>query len=257
MKMKGIDDIILSLFFYPMKLIEKDAINNKINKKIIYNENSSKVLIVLPQWMGKEIFYKMLIKRLRDKYTLVVYQLPYRLLNENPLEVVKYFNEAKKDILETVIFLEKQGHKEFSIFGTSLSTSLALMATNSDNRFKKIIIGLSGSHLSKSFWGSNQLLVKNIKAKMRAKGINLAKLIKYWKKLEPVNNIKNLKGKKLFIYLAKNDKISPYKYGIALLDRMKGEKINFELYIDNFFGHYLSGFKQLLFPKRIIKFLDS
>ncbi|MDP3765850.1 MAG: prolyl oligopeptidase family serine peptidase [Nanoarchaeota archaeon] len=255
--MKGIDDMILSLFFYPIKLIEKDAINNKINKKIIYNQNSRKVLFVLPQWMGKWIFYKMLIKRLRDKYTLVVYQLPYRLLNENPLEVVNYFNEAKKDILETVNLLENQGYKEFSIFGTSLSTSLALMVANSDNRFKKVIIGLSGSHLSKSFWDSNQLLVKNIKDKMCAKGVNLTKLMKYWKILEPVNNIKNLKGKKLFIYLAKNDKISPYKYGTKLLDKINKEKINFDLYIDNFFGHYISGFKQLLFPKRIIKFLEN
>lgn len=255
--MKGFDDMILSLIFYPIKLIEKDAINNKINKKIIYNQNSRKVLFVLPQWMGKGIFYKMLIKKLRDKYTLVVYQLPYRLLNENPLEVVYYFNEAKKDILEMVNLLENQGYKEFSIFGTSLSTSLALMVANSDNRFKKVIIGLSGSHLSKSFWDSNQLLVKNIKDKMCAKGVNLTKLIKYWKILEPVNNIKNLKGKKLFIYLAKNDKISPYKYGIELLDKMKNEKINFDLYVDNFFGHYISGFKQLLFPNKIIKFLEN
>ena len=67
----------------------------------------------------------------------------------------------------------------------------------------------------------------------------------------------NLKGKKLFIYLAKNDKISPYKYGIELLDKMRNEKINFDLHIDNFFGHYISGFKQLLFPNKIIKFLEN
>ncbi|MBI4452850.1 prolyl oligopeptidase family serine peptidase [Candidatus Woesearchaeota archaeon] len=255
--MKGIDDIILNLFFYPIKLIEKDATNNSINKKIIYNKNTKDVLIILPQWMGKLILYKMLISRLRDKYTLVVYSLPYRLLNENPLEVVNYFNEAKNDILKTVNLLENQGYRDFSIFGTSLSTSLALMVANSDKRFKKIIIGLSGSHLSKSYWDSSQLLVKHIKGKMQAKGVNLAKLIKYWKILEPVNNIKNLKDKKSFVYLAKNDKIVPYKYGIALLDRMKREEIKFDLYTDNFFGHYLSGFRQLLFPNRIIRFLEN
>ena len=255
--MNGIDDIFFSALFYPLKYIDMKIGNRIIKKNIIYNNKSRKVLFILPQWMGKAVFYKLLIRRLRNKYTLVIYQLPYRLLNENPLEVIRHFNEAKEDILETVNTLENQGYDEFSIFGTSLSTALALMVANSDKRFKKIIIGLSGSHLSKSFWNSNQLLVKNIKDKMCAKGMNLAKLAKYWKTLEPVNNIQNLKGKKLYIYLSKNDNISPYKYGLELLDKIKKEKIDFNLYIDNIFGHYITGFKQLLFPKRLIKFLEN
>ena len=131
------------------------------------------------------------------------------------------------------------------------------MIVNSDKSFKKIIVGFAGSYLSKSFLESNQLLVNHLREKMKTNGTNLIKLSRYWKTLEPINNIKNIKGRKLFIYLAKNDGVSPYKYGIELLDKMNNEKIDFELYIDSIFGHYISGLKQLLFPKRIIQFLEN
>ena len=255
--MNGIDDKILSLLFYPLKYLENHHGSNSIRKTIIYNKKSKKVLIILPQWMGRSWLYSKLIKKLKNKYTLVIYQLPNDLLNENPHKVLKKFLEAKEDIIKTVHHLKSKGIKEFSILGTSLSTALVFMVINADKSFRKIIVGFPGSYLSKSFWESNQLLVNHIRKKMETNGTNLIKLSEYWKPLEPINNIKNIKDRKLYIYLAKNDRITPYKYGLELLDKMKNEKIYFYPYIDNTFGHYISGLKQLLFPDKIIKFLEA
>lgn len=255
--MNGIDDKILSLIFYPLKYLENRHGSNSITKTIVYNKNSKKVLIILPQWMGRLWIYNRLIKKLQNKYTLVVYQLPNDLLNKDPHQVLKKFLEAKEDIIKTVSALKSKGFKEFSILGTSLSAALVFMVANADKSFRKIIVGFAGSHLSKSFLESNQLLVSHIRKKMKTNGTNLIKLGEYWKTLEPINNIENIKGRKLYIYLAKNDKIVPYKYGLELLNKMKNEKIDFNLYIDNIFGHYVSGFKQLLFSNNIIKFLEA
>lgn len=255
MKMKGIDDKILTLLFYPLKLMDMNIGNNNIKRKIIYNKNARKVLFIPPQWMGKSIFYKRLSNRLENSHTIVIYDLPNRLLNENPMEVVKYFNDIKKDIIETANFLEDQDYLDFAIFGTSLSTISALMAANSDKRFKKIVLNLTASDFAKSFWESEELLVKTIRNKMQSNNINLVMLKKYWKNLAPINNINNLNDRKLLIFLAKNDTVIPFKYGMEFLDKIKKKNIKFNLHIDNFFGHYLSGFKQLLFPDRIIRFL--
>ena len=257
MKMKGIDDKILSLIFYPLKYVEYHHGNNSIRKTIVYNKNSKKVIIILPQWMGRLWLYSRLIKKLQNKYTLVVYQLPNDLLNKDPHQVFKKFLEAKKDITKTVSALKSKGFKEFSILGTSLSAALVFMVANADKSFRKIIVGFAGSHLSKSFLESNQLLVSHIREKMQTNGTNLIKLGEYWKTLEPINNIKNIKGRKLYIYLAKNDKVIPYKYGLELLNKIKNEKIDFNLYTDNIYGHYIGGLKQLLFPDKIIKFLEA
>ena len=196
-------------------------------------------------------------KKLQNKYTLVVYQLPNDLLNKDPHQVFKKFLETKEDIIKTVSALKSKGFKEFSILGTSLSAALVFMVANADKSFRKIIVGFAGGHLSKSFLESNQLLVSHIREKMKTNCTNLIKLGEYWKTLEPINNIKNIKGRKLYIYLAKNDRVVPYKYGLELLDKMRNKKIQFDLHIDNIFGHYIAGLKQLLFPDNIIEFLEA
>lgn len=257
MKMRGIDDKILSLFFYPLKYLETRHGIKSIRKTIIYNKNSQKALIILPQWMGRLWLYRRLIKKLKSEYTLVVYQLPNDLINENPNKVIKKFLEAKKDIIETVSNLKSRGVNEFSIFGTSLSTALVFMVADSEKSFGKIIVGLCGSHVSKSFIESEQLLVRHIRRKMKKNVPNLTKLIEYWKELEPINNLKNMKGRKLYIYLARNDKVVPYKYGLELLDTIKRNKIQYDLHVENIFGHYIAGIKQSLFPRMIINFLKT
>lgn len=255
--MNGIDDTFFSIIFYPMKFFEKNVKKSNINKVVLWNNNSKKVLFILPQWMGRMVFYKILLNKLKKNYTIVFYRLPNRLLTDDPKEVIKYFKVAKKDVIETADTLVNQGYENFSIFGTSLSTIIALMVANSDNRFKKIILSLPGNDFAQCFWECKQLLVKTIRNKMQANNIGLIELKKYWKNLAPINNINNINKRKILVFLAKNDKVVFYKYGVELLRSMEKRKINFEFDINNVFGHYLSGLKPLLFPKKIAKFLED
>lgn len=256
--MQGIDDKILSVISYPFGYKEYISIkNNKLNKIILLNKKSKKVLFILPHWLSGKILYRRLINKLKNKYTIIVYRMPNKILNDDIKSTLKYFDKAKKDIIKITDYLENKGYKHFSILGVSLSGILAFIVANSDKRFKKIIFNLPGSDLAKCFWESSSLVTKLIRRKMEAGNIDFKNLENSWKNLAPVNNIQNLNKRKILIQLGKNDKVIPYKYGLELLNAMKKESIDFELDIDNFFGHYIILFKQLMFPKRIIKFLEN
>ena len=257
--MKGIDDKILSLFFYPFDYVEYffGKNNNSSSKTILLNKKSQKVLFLLPHWMGTIIIYRLLINKLKDKYTIVFYKLPNKILDDNPENTVKYFQEAKKDIISIINYLEKKGYKEFSILSSSKSTVLALMISNDDNKIKKIIINMVGSDLAECVWYSNSFMVKNVKNRLVKNGINLSILKKKWSSISPINNINNLKNKDILILLSKNDEVIKCKYGLKLLKALEKKKINYINETDNIFGHYLSGCKQLLFSDKIIKFLET
>jgi len=251
------DDKILTLISYPFAYIQYFFGKNESNKIILPNIKSQKVLFLLPHWMGTTIMYKSLINKLKNNYTIVFYRLPNKVLDGNPNNTFKYFQKAKKDIISIINHLEKKGHKEFSILGFSISTVLALMVSNNDNRIKKIIISMAGSDLAECVWYSNSFMVKDVKNRLLKNGINLSILKRKWSSISPINNINNLKNKDILILLSKNDDVIKYKYGLKLLKALEKKKINYKNETDHVFGHYLSGCKQLLFSNNIVKFLET
>lgn len=77
------------------------------------------------------------------------------------------------------------------------------------------------------------------------------------KSYEYKNNSKNLKKKDILIFLSKNDKIIPYHTGIKLLYLLNQDNIKYELVTNKFIGHYISGFKNIIFSNKIVNFLDN
>ena len=206
--------------------------------------------------MGGQILYKSLVNKLKNNYTIIIYKISSRLLNENIDATTNHFNIIKKDIISTANYLESKMYKEFSILGNSLLCCSALMVANSDARFKKVILNLVGSDIAECLWYTSSSVARHIKNKILKDGIKLYELKKYWKNISPINNINNFKNRKLLVLLSKNDKIIKYKYGLRFLKGLKKENINYELEIDNIFGHYLSGLKQLQFSNKIIDFIN-
>ena len=255
--MKGIDDRLISALCYPFEYTKYfNGENSRVSNNLIFwNKKSKKALFILPHWMGGILPYKILINKLKDDYTIVIYQLPNMILSDNIGTTIKYFDESQKNINNLANSLKNKGYRDFSILGSSLSCCLALMVANSDDKFKKIVLNLVGSDLAECVWCSNSPMVRNIKNKIAKKGIGLNNLKLYWKNISPINNIKNIKNRELLIFLSKNDKIIKYDYGQKFLDAIKKEKIKHKLEIDHIFGHYLSGFKQLQFQNRISSFL--
>lgn len=256
--MNGIDDRFFGSIFYPLKFIQNNAeILNKVHKQIIWNKKATKAVFILPQWMGEIYYYKLLIKKLSKNCTVVLYKIPNKIINQDAIKTVKYFEKAKNEIINIANSLGKKGYKDFSIVGVSITCSLALMVANSDRRYKKIVLSLIGNDFAECFWDSRNLVVKNIRDKMIRNGISLESLKEKWKSIAPINNIKKLNRVEMLVFLSKNDQLVKYEHGLKFIEAIKKKKINYKADMDNIFGHYISGLKQLLFPNKIVKFLEN
>ena len=145
----------------------------------------------------------------------------------------------------------------FIIIGTSGSTPIAAMVANSDKRCKKIILNLVGNDLAECIWYSNNPILINIKSVLIRKGIILKQLKHYFSIMSYKNNSRNLNKKDILIFLSRNDKIIPYNNGVKLLKLLNRDGIKYDLVINNFLGHYISGFKNIIFFNKIVNFLDD
>ena len=257
--MKGFDDKILSLISYPFGRIEYSVgkSGNSLNKIVFLNKQAKKVFFILSHWMAGTALYNPLINKLKDNYTVIICKLPDYILSDNVFDTIKYFKKIKKYIINATDKLEKRGYENFFIMGLSLSCIPCLMVANSDARFKKIIINLVGSDFSECLWHTNSYLAKNIKNKIAKKCIDLITLKEYWEDIHPINNIDNLKDRELFILLSRNDQIIKYEYGLKLLKALESKNIKYKIETNNIFGHFLSIWKLLLFPDKIVKFLEA
>ena len=256
--MYGFDDFILTKFFFgPFKFFEHRSNSNNSIKKEIYYSNSDKAIFILPQWMGKTYYYKLLIHKLKTKYTVVLYDLPYNLLSSDTKLTVSLFKKIVSDIKFTFNEIGKKGCKSYCIVGTSGSTPIAAIVANSDERCKKLILNLVGNDLAECIWHSENPILINIRHSLENKGVTLAKLSKHFKMISYKYNSTNLKNKDILIFLSKNDKIVPYNNGTKLLKLLNKDNIQYELVTNKFFGHYISGIKNVIFYNKIQNFLDN
>ncbi len=252
--MKGFDDKLLSIVFFPYKLIENNIDNNKTHL-ILKNYKTKKVFVICQQWMGKDIFYKHLINKLKNHYTIVLYRLPNRALCDDPMATADCFECAKKELVDIVAKLEEEGFDDFSILGNSLSCGLVLMVANCCNKFRKVVLNLIGDDIADCFWKSNNLVVRRIKNSYIKNGIKLSYLKKCWFRISPINNLKNIKKQELLVFLSRNDDFVNFKNGEKFVRELKKSKIKYKLIIGNIFGHYISGVKNLILSDSIEKFL--
>lgn len=256
--MKGFDDKFFGTVFYPLKFFQNKAdVSNKVQKRIIWNKKSDKAVFILPQWMGEMYYYEKLIRSLSKTYTVALYKIPNKIINDNAQKTTKYFEKSKKEIIDMTNILSRNGCKDFSIIGVSITSSLALMVANEDERYTKIVLGSIGDDFAESFWDSGNRVVKNIKRKMMGNGVNLASLRFTWKSIAPKNNIQNLNGRNMLILLSKNDQLVRYEHGLRFINLIKNKRIKYKVEIDSIYGHYLFILRRLLAPEQIVSFLEN
>ncbi len=90
-----------------------------------------------------------------------------------------------------------------------------------------------------------------LRESFEAKNISLEELEKLWKEVAPINNLDNLKGKEIHIYLSKSDTIVPYINGKKLVIAMKEKGLSPKVYENEYLGHYGTISKFYFFPQNI------
>ena len=105
--MKGIDDIIMRYIHFSLTYV--DSISKKdtdVKITILHNKLSDKALFIVPHWGGSLLLYKPIINKLKSKYTIIICQLPDKILDQNIKNTLKYFNKAKRKIIKPMMYLE-------------------------------------------------------------------------------------------------------------------------------------------------------
>lgn len=229
-------------------------------KSADYGEKSKKVVFILGGWgkLGSFINTYLFFSKIHQFYGFhcITYAYNHDIMTENISETVKNFNQLKHDILKRIKILKGQGKTEFSIFGVSLGTVLALMAANEDQSIKKIILNLPGSSLTETVWGWSKI-EDGFKEKLVNRGISLIQLKQTWSSLEPVNNLNKITNREFLIYMAKQDKTIPFYQGQLLTKEIKNNNKVVKTVINQYFSHSLSALLNFLNFKIYVNFLTG
>ncbi|MEK9194669.1 MAG: hypothetical protein AAB884_02555 [Patescibacteria group bacterium] len=213
-----------------------------------YTTGSHTLYIIIPPWRGKLDYFQRLRNKIRKEgNSFIEYQFASGILSPDIENTRDLFIKIRNKIVNEIKSLNSQyKFSEIEVIGVSLGCVEALMIANANPYVNKITLVVPGNSLASSVWYG--LRTRYIKGIIEAKGTTLDVLEKEWSILAPENNIDSLRGKKINVWLSKNDKVIPYYLGARLVDRMKSMGLNPTVKINERLGHYGTVLKFYLFP---------
>ncbi len=242
----SIDEIIVDV----QDKLPETSIVRKIGKHFSRG-HSEKLYVVTPYWRAKILQFPMrILKRriLSAGHSCLMYQFPTKILSDNVHLTEQYFKEIEKEIKKNIEEIKKKHNfQEIVLLGMSLGCVNALMVSNKNQNVNKVLLVVPGDSLSDSLWRG--LRTKKLKDQIAKRHVNLKELEKDWQELDPQNNIDDLAGKYIEVYLSKSDKIIPYRNGEHLVVDMKKIGLNPIVKKNDRLGHYFTVMKFILSKK--------
>ncbi|MDD2822876.1 MAG: prolyl oligopeptidase family serine peptidase [Candidatus Daviesbacteria bacterium] len=218
-------------------------------------KHNKKVVFLLEGWHSKLWMYWLFSRILSLRgYYCITYAYDSEIFSPDTQKTVKYLNIIQNDILLRLKTLKNEGYVEFNILGTSLGSMLALMVADKSPDISKVILNTIGIDISETVWGWNKIY-PGFKEELIRQNFTPDKLKKVWKSITPVNNISNLKNKKILVYLSKKDEVIPYDLGMSLVEEFKKRNYKYSLKVNNYLKHFYAGFYNLMNAKYYLKFL--
>jgi hypothetical protein len=222
-----------------------------------YGKHNKKIVFLLTGWKNTTGQYLPFSHILRSKgYCCITYEYEKHVLSPDAKKTKKELLGIKKDILRKISELKKEGITDFSVFGTSLGSQVALMVANNSKDVSKIILNLSGADLAEVVWSWNYT-EQGFKEKLLKNLYTLLKLKLSWRVVSPINNINKLKDKKILFYCAKNDEVIPYIQAKKLAEAIKKRGYDCRVVVNKRSGHFGTALTNLLNYPRYIKFLNG
>lgn len=222
-----------------------------------YGKGNKEVVFLFTGW-GNTIKHFHIVSKILELngFYCITYAYDREIFSPNILKTIRNFTKVEKDVLKKINLLKRNGYEKFYLFGTSLGSLLAFIIANNSKDISKIIVNLTGADVAEIVWGWEEY-GKDFKNEILKYGITLNKLKKEWNILSPINNIDNLYDKKILVYIARKDKIIPYKQGLKLVKKLKDLKYNFKLRVNEHFDHTLGGIFNLLNFRLYLDFLKD
>ncbi|MFZ5955185.1 MAG: hypothetical protein ACOYT4_02065 [Nanoarchaeota archaeon] len=234
-----------------LKRSENEGKQKLIEKEFTYKENSKALFVVFPHWhetMAEILQLKNLI--LKENYSFLNYKFTSKVLSADFKLTKKRFKKIKKIIIKDLKKLEREyNFNKINFIGISLGRITPLMIANTSfKKLEKIILVAPGNCLAEALW--NGILTQDIRKEFEKNKVNLEKLKKYWKKIDPENNLKNIDKKtKIIVYLSESDRIIPYACGLKLTEAIRKNNLDLTIKKNKLLGHYLTICRFLCFPE--------
>jgi len=230
----------------------KVILNNYITKKLTVRKSDT-LCVLCPPWHVGELSLSIIKHKLKKRnFSFLSYNFHPDVLSVDYKSTRKYILNIIDTILKDIkTYKKKYKFKKVYLIGFSLGCLYALNVAVRDKDIKKIILSGASISLADAVWTG--LTTKKIKEVMIEQfGLTLSKLDKYWKPLN-VNNIKNLKDKEIHLLISKNDRLTRFNSAMKLVNKFKKNKVDINLHINKYLGHYGTCAKLLLFPGKYLK----
>ncbi|KKS96347.1 MAG: hypothetical protein UV73_C0011G0019 [Candidatus Gottesmanbacteria bacterium GW2011_GWA2_43_14] len=226
-------------------------------KKIVGPQNK-KIIFLLCGWPGKIWHYLLTAKLLEfHGYQSIIYEFDNNILSSSITGTVNNTVSVKNDIIKEVNRFKHLGYTDFAVFGTSYGTIIAFMVANNEPNISRLIVNLSGADLAETVWTWNKGKESLVKNGIIHQGISLNKLKEKWSFLSPLNNIKNMRDRKILFYLSQKDNVIPYKLQIRLLNGLNKISNNVHVSVNHYSNHLFSALFNLVLFDKYVKFLEK
>ncbi|HSX10056.1 MAG TPA: prolyl oligopeptidase family serine peptidase [Candidatus Saccharimonadales bacterium] len=228
-----------------------------IFKKRIFGKHNKKVVFLFSGWRMNLSLLLLPIKILeRNGFYCICYTYDNDVFSTNIPQTVHNIQSIKNDVLEAISQLKTNGYTNFSVISVSLGGVIAMLVGNESKDVKKIIFNTGGADIALNVWTSSITRGK-FKQEIIDQGYTLESLREAWRSINPLDNIENLRDKKILIYLAQKDNAIPFLNGMMVVGAFQKKKYSYSLIVNTKFGHLLTGIYNSLNAKVYLDFLNS
>jgi len=226
-------------------------LQNPFSGSVFYNHGSKVAYILIAPWhSGSYIFSRIKRKIRKSGQAYVQYNLISDILSPDVEATRSYFEIVNQNIRKDIRKIHKEsGVDKFIIVGLSLSCVLASMIASKNDLITDVTLVVPGNTLSEPFWKG--LRTTRLKKIMQRDHITLGLLKKYWLDLAPEEYIEGIRDKRVKIFISKNDRIIPYRFGKKLADEARKSIPGVKVHTNSILGHYGTVISCCLFPGKI------
>lgn len=218
---------------------------------------SSRLIFVFTGWGGKIPQYNYFIRQLnKNRYACIVYDYPNHIAMDGDLdEYRRMYDEVIADAQSRMTALKRSGFTHFSAYGYSLGTLIANKFCRDTPEITHLVLNLTYGDIARTVWTYKG--VKKAKDNLIKRGHTEQSVRDFVAFADPVHNARDLKGKKVLLYLARNDRVLQHEFTQKTKEALELHGVDF-LYIENkYLGHVLGGVKNMLNTNTLIDFLSK
>jgi len=219
--------------------------------------SSNKLIFIFTGWGSRVSQYAYFVRQLNKKgYACIIYDYPDHVAMDGDLdEYRRMYDEVIADAQSRLAVLKRSGFTHFSAYGYSLGTLIANKFTRDTPEVTHVVLNLTYGDIARTVWKYKG--VKKAKENLIKRGYTEQAVRNFVTFADPVHNAKGLKGKKVLLYLAKNDRVLRHQFTQKTKEALELHDVDF-LYIENkYLGHVLGGVKNMLRTSTLLDFLSK